>query len=65
MLQASPGARIHCLPGGFLHGASWGPPALISSAVSQLAVEVLGRFINARTNLAECTPTLPSLAMVL
>lgn len=27
--------------------------------------EVLGRFINARTNLAECTPTSPSLATVL
>lgn len=38
MLQASPGARIHCLPGGFLHRASWGPPALISSAASQLLI---------------------------
>lgn len=41
MLQPSLGTRIHCLPGGFLHRASWGPPALISSAASQLAIATL------------------------
>lgn len=44
MLQASPGARTHCLPGcflGFLHRASWGLPALISSAASQLPIATL------------------------
>lgn len=62
-----------------LHGASWGPPALISSiqymassAGSQLVIatllhcsEVLGRFISARINPAVYTPTSASLLWVL
>lgn len=62
-----------------LHGASWGPPALISSiqfrvssAGSQLVIatllhcsEVLGRFISARIDPAVYTPTSASLPWVL